>query len=29
MEEPGYLGVQSAFLAAGARLHPLHVGASG
>ena len=25
MEEPGYLGARSAFLAAGARLHPLHV----
>ena len=29
MEEPGYLGAQSAFLAAGARLHPLHVGNDG
>jgi GntR family transcriptional regulator/MocR family aminotransferase len=25
MEEPGYLGARSAFLGAGARLHPLHV----
>ena len=29
MEEPGYLGAQSAFLAAGARLHPLRVDETG
>lgn len=29
MEEPGYLGAQSAFLAAGARLHPLRVDEGG
>ena len=29
MEEPGYYGAQSAFVAAGARLLPLHVDASG
>ena len=29
MEEPGYYGAQAAFIAAGARLVPLHVGAQG
>ena len=29
MEEPGYLGAQSTFLAAGAVLKPLHVNESG
>ncbi len=29
MEEPGYMGAQSSFLAAGAELHPLHVSSSG
>ena len=29
MEEPGYLGAQSAFLAAGARLHPLRIDGAG